>query len=83
MIDDKFNSELLKKDGAMDDFKDELISLINRYSKENGSNTPDYILAGYLNDCLEAFDKAVILRAGWHEQSSCIKEFTESQEIKL
>ena len=42
-----------------DDFQDELESLVNRYSKENGSNTPDYVLARYISDCLEAFNRAV------------------------
>jgi len=44
------------------DFRHELECLINRYSKENGSNTPDFVLADYLNDCLNAFDMAVNLR---------------------
>lgn len=39
-------------------FRDELCNLINCHSRENGSNTPDFILAEYLTDCLEAFDKA-------------------------
>ncbi|HSW65257.1 MAG TPA: hypothetical protein VLH56_18395 [Dissulfurispiraceae bacterium] len=29
-------------------FRAELETLINRYSKENGSNTPDFILADYM-----------------------------------
>lgn len=47
-------------------FRDELCSLINRHSKENGSNTPDFILAEYLTDCLHAFDKAVTRRTQWY-----------------
>lgn len=47
-------------------FLDELRTLINRHSKENGSNTPDFILAEYLNDCLRAFDKTVVLRERWY-----------------
>ena len=39
-------------------FKQELKDVINRHSMENGSNTPDFILAEYLLACLEAFDKA-------------------------
>jgi hypothetical protein len=35
---------------------------INETSAENGSNTPDYVLAEYLMDCLEALDKAVNAR---------------------
>jgi len=37
-------------------FPDKLQALINSYSIENGSNTPDYILAKYLMQCLDAFD---------------------------
>lgn len=43
-------------------FKIELAALINKHSKENGSDTPDFILAKYLNDCLKAFNKAMLLR---------------------
>ena len=40
-------------------FRSKLENLINTFSIENGSNTPDFILAEYLTDCLVAFDKAV------------------------
>lgn len=40
------------------DFRKQLTELINRYSMENGSHTPDYILADYLVECLDAYDKA-------------------------
>lgn len=43
-------------------FFSELSSVINYYSRENGSNTPDRILAEYMNDCLLAFDKATNAR---------------------
>lgn len=45
--------------------RDELTHAINRYSAENGSNTPDFILSEYLVDCLAAFDKAVGQRGKW------------------
>jgi hypothetical protein len=48
-------------------FRDELSALINKYSKENGSNTPDFILAGFLTDCLSAFDKATRVRTAWYD----------------
>jgi hypothetical protein len=35
---------------------------INRNSAENGSDTPDFILAEYLMICLEAFDKITSYR---------------------
>jgi hypothetical protein len=51
-------------------FRAELTALINRNSLENGSNTPDYILAEYLMRCLDAFDGATKARCNWygHEQ---------------
>lgn len=42
--------------------RQELQVLLNRYSAENNSNTPDYVLAYFLLDCLTAFDNAVELR---------------------
>lgn len=43
----------------MKTFRKELEILINKESMESGSDTPDFILAEFLNECLEAFDKAV------------------------
>ena len=40
-------------------FREELGSLLNRRSKENTSNTPDFILAAFLEECLDAFDECV------------------------
>lgn len=51
------------KDGK---FIKELETLINRFSKENGSNTPDYILAEYINGCLANFNKTVMKRSEWY-----------------
>jgi hypothetical protein len=42
-----------------DEFRKGLETLINKHSKENGSDTRDFVLAQYLIDCLAAFDKAV------------------------
>ena len=47
-------------------FYQELQSLINRHSKENGSNTPDFILARFLQDSLAAFDNASLARSNWY-----------------
>lgn len=46
-------------------FSDELKNLINRHSMENVSGTPDFILAKYLESCLEAFETATNERNGW------------------
>ena len=44
------------------DFFNELKYILNRYCKENESNTPDYILANYLCRCLENYNLTVIER---------------------
>jgi len=46
----------------MSDFVKELEGLINKYSLENGSNTPDFILAQYLAESLGAFNRSVVRR---------------------
>lgn len=47
-------------------FQRELQSLINRYSAENGSNTPDFMLAEYLTDQLAIWDRTVNAREKWY-----------------
>ena len=47
-------------------FRTELTALINRYSMENGSDTPDFILEQYLIRCLEAFNEAIRRREQWY-----------------
>lgn len=52
----------------MTKFQKELEVLINKNSMENGSNTPDYILAEYLCSCLQAFEVALNIREKNHEK---------------
>lgn len=47
------------------EFRSELEKLINRTSMENGSNTPDFILAEFLVGCLAAYDHATKTRDAW------------------
>ena len=47
-------------------FKEELKSLLNRNSMENASNTPDFILAQYMDSCLDAFVTATQQRETWY-----------------
>lgn len=47
-------------------FLNELQQLLNKYSKEQLSNTPDFILAEYLNGCLDAWNKALLQRSLWN-----------------
>lgn len=54
-------------------FRKELETLINQNSMENGSNTPDFILAEYLHDCLKAFDVAVNKREAFYGSGIKVK----------
>ena len=56
------------------EFTKEIADVINRHSKENGSNTPDFILANYLVMCLEAFDITSRLREKWYGKELKINE---------
>ena len=47
-------------------FIEDLTSLLNIQSEENGSNTPDFILAQYLEGCLRIYESAVQQRETWH-----------------
>ena len=51
----------------MSEFKKDLERLINSHCKENVSNTPDFILAMFLNDCLTAFNTATQGRDMWYK----------------
>jgi len=58
-----------------DPFVEELAILINKYSKGNGSDTPDFVLAKYLANCLYEFDRAVERRELFYDR----KKLNETQ----
>ena len=63
----KENSNWLSYPSEKDNnFRKEIEEAINRNSMENGSNTPDFILAEYLQHCLAAFDLATKRRDTWY-----------------
>lgn len=47
-------------------FEGKIRHAINCHSRESGSDTPDFILAGYLLRCLENFDATVTARTKWY-----------------
>lgn len=47
-------------------FERELAEVINRHSMENGSDTPDFLLAEYLLSCIESYNRAVRCRERWY-----------------
>lgn len=50
----------------MGDLRKQIEKAINSECAENGSDTPDFILAEFLTDCLAAFDKALVVREKWY-----------------
>lgn len=49
------------------DFEETLLrELLNKTSQENGSDTPDFILARYLINCMKAYNKATNRRDKWY-----------------
>lgn len=44
----------------------DLERVLNGHSRENQSNTPDFLLAEYLLACLSAYEVTVRARAGWY-----------------
>lgn len=49
-----------------ENLRKELSALLNSYSRENESNTPDFILADFMLKCLQAFDEAAAERERWY-----------------
>lgn len=65
-------------DTQQETFQQELSSLINRHSLENGSNTPDFVLANFLQDTLKVYEKAVKARDDWYNRWSSFGEIEVS-----
>lgn len=62
--------DLLTEAGMLTtEFEEELSALLNKHSAENGSDTPDFILAKYLQSSLNAFNMATKQRTFWYRKS--------------
>ena len=51
---------------ADSDLEHSIASALNRWSAENPSNTPDFILAQFLLGCLAAWNQGVQQRETWY-----------------
>ena len=63
-------------------FRGELCALLNRHNRENASNTPDYVLADYLIDCLFAFEDGIRRRAAWYRRQPDDPKFSKGLDPK-
>lgn len=61
----------------MNNLQVEIQQVINRYNAEAPSNTPDFILAEYLTDCLAAFDKAMQARNRFYAPTRTFERETD------
>jgi len=52
------------------DLERDLMSLLNRYSQDKVSNTPDFILAGYIIRCLAAWQASVFALREYQAKAS-------------
>jgi len=50
----------------MTKLEEKIEGVLNEYSAENESNTPDFILAEYLMDCLKTFNRHTKRRDEWY-----------------
>lgn len=56
------------------EFEKELETIINICNVENESNTPDFILAQYIRNCLNAFNEACNAREKWYGREKKLVE---------
>ncbi len=72
-------SEKVEQDYS--EFRKQLEHDINRHCMENGSDTPDFMLADYLVGCLELFDKTIAAREKWYgRKPGLLANIAESKE---
>lgn len=67
--------------GAPENLREAVQHYINYFSLENGSDTPDFILAEYLERCLQNFDTTVQAREKWYGRDIFEKQKQRSAEL--
>lgn len=71
---------------TVETFTSELCTLINKHSMENGSNTPDFVLAEYLTHCLLAFNDSMAARDAywgkWETDTDKMNKLGEAALVK-
>ena len=55
----------MNQTAKLDAFEQEVEHIINKYSLESPSNTPDFILASYLRGCLDNWNAHVKQKRDW------------------
>ena len=52
----------------------DIAEVVNKHSRENESDTPDFLLAGFLVKCLVAYELMLVERAVWHGGDESLKD---------
>lgn len=52
-------------DEKYEELKREVAAVLNKYSQENRSNTPDYMLANFMLGCLNVYENTISAREVW------------------
>ncbi len=66
------------------EFCKKLMKLINEEGLENVSNTPDFLLAEFLLNCLQAYSLTVCARDRWYGDGVCSVTGTDNpQPVKV
>lgn len=65
-IEQQVSREVGGQCGAEKNIVKDIATIINQHSRENASNTPDFILAEYLERCLITFEMASNAREKWY-----------------
>ena len=69
--------------GFQSEFHKELQVLVNAHSIENESNTPDFVLANYLIDCLKAYENAHNYCNEWNSPEGVSKDTLKNYKSHL
>lgn len=61
-------------DNEFENLKKDIAAILNKYSQENRSNTPDYMLADYMLGCLNVYENTISAREKWFGRPDPFKE---------
>lgn len=66
----------------MSELEKKLAALLNEYDAEHGSDSPDYVLAMMMMDCMKAWNRATIARDKYYGKSkNLVYETVVAQNI--
>lgn len=63
--------------------RDQIQGLLNENGCEKESNTPDFILAAYLEACLRAWDEGTAARDAWYGVKMCPGKVVEIESPEM